>query len=270
MAKKDPLGRGLSAILKDVEERGGSKLIPVDHIVPNPSQPRLSMREETLLELASSIREKGLLQPIILKKKDRVYEIIAGERRYRASVMAGLREVPALIKDVDDREALEIALVENLHREDLSPVEIATVYQKFIEEFGYTQQDLARRLGLDRSSVSNFLRLLKLPDWVKMLMSEGKLTQGHGRVLLSLKTEREQKRFVERVLKENTSVRELERAVKKKVSHRGSLFSDMEETLRDMLGTKVNITYRKSKGKIIIEFYSKEDLERLIDIMTQG
>src|SRR5512137_1043490 len=137
MLKKDPLGRGLSAILQDVEERGSSRLIPIDQIVPNPEQPRISMREETILELATSIQEKGLLQPILLRRKNGKYEIIAGERRYRASLKAGLKEVPAIIKDVDDREALEIALTENLQREDLNPVEVAMVYEKFLKEFDY-------------------------------------------------------------------------------------------------------------------------------------
>jgi ParB family chromosome partitioning protein len=267
VAKKDPLGRGLSAILKDVEERGsGTRLIPVDQIEPNPDQPRQSMREEAIAELAASIREKGILQPILLKKKENGgYDIIAGERRYRAAVMAGLTEVTAIIKDVDDREALEIALIENLQREDLNSVEIAATYQKFIDEFGYTHQDLARKIGVDRSSITNYVRLLKLPDWIKTLMSEGKLSQGHGRALLSLQNEKDQKRFVEKVLNEGASVRDLERAARKKNRPEKSQFEDTVETLTEVLGTKVNITFKKQKGKIIIEFYSREDLERIVE-----
>jgi ParB family chromosome partitioning protein len=268
MVKKDPLGRGLSAILRDLEDKGASKLIPLDQITPNPTQPRFAMKEETLAELASSIREKGLLQPILVKKKGKGYEIIAGERRFRASVMAGLKDVPAIVREVDDKEALELALIENLQREDLNPVEIATVFERFMSEFQYTQQDLARRVGIDRSSISNFVRLLKLPQWIKALIIEGKLTQGHGRVIVSLKSEREQKRFVERVLKEGISVRELERAVKKKAVQASSPFSYIEEALREALQTKVNISHRKDKGKVIIEFYSKEDLERIADLIT--
>jgi ParB family transcriptional regulator, chromosome partitioning protein len=269
MLKKDPLGRGLSAILRDVEEKGASKLIPIDQIVPNPEQPRLAMREEQLMELATSIQEKGLLQPILLRRKDGKYEIIAGERRFRASLIAGLKEVPAIIKEVDDREALEIALTENLQREDLNPVEVAIVYERFLKEFAYTQEDLAKKIGIDRSSISNFIRLLKLPEWIKDLMHDGKLTQGHGRVLTSLKSEKEQKRFVDRVLNEGISVRELEREVKKKRAQKDSSFSFVEETLREILHTKVNITYRKNKGKIIIEFYSKEDLERITSLFSE-
>ncbi|MBA4418093.1 MAG: hypothetical protein C0392_09310 [Syntrophus sp. (in: bacteria)] len=266
MVKKDPLGRGLSAILRDVEERGGSKLIPVDQIAPGSSQPRLGMKEESLLELAASIREKGLLQPIILKKNNRGYEIIAGERRFRASVMAGLTEIHAIIKDVDEREALELALIENLQREDLNPVEIAVTYQRFIDEFSYTQQDLAKKIGIDRSSVANHVRLLKLPDWIRQLMSEGRLTQGHGRALLSMKSEKDQKRFVEKVLNEGASVRDLERAARKTNRPINTPFADVEETLRERLSTRVNITYKRNKGKIIVEFYSKEDLERILEL----
>jgi ParB family transcriptional regulator, chromosome partitioning protein len=265
MAKKDPLGRGLSAILKDVEERGGSKLVSLDQISPGPSQPRLSINEESLLELAQSIREKGLLQPIILKKRDRGYDIIAGERRYRAAVMAGLSEIAAIVKDVDDKEALEIALIENLQREDLNAVEIAVTYQRFIDEFSYTHQDLAKRIGVNRTSITNYVRLLKLPEWIKTLVSEGRLTQGHARALLALKSEKEQKRFVDKVLDEGATVRDVERASRKKDRSERSAFSDVEETLTEILGTRVTVTHKKNKGKIIIEFFSQQDLERLMD-----
>jgi ParB family transcriptional regulator, chromosome partitioning protein len=268
MQKKDPLGKGLSAILKDIEEKGASRLVPVEEIIPGKSQPRFEIKEDALAELATSIREKGVLQPIILRKKGRGYEIIAGERRYRASVMAGLREVPAIIKDVDDKEALEIALIENLQREDLNAVEIAAVYERFVEDFGYTHEELAKKIGIDRSSISNFIRLLKLPEWIKKLVTEGNLTQGHARVLITLKSEDEQKQFVRKVLQEGVSVRELEREVKKQSDKKTSPFPYVEESMRDTLGTKVDITYKKNRGKIIIEFYSKDDLERIIDIIS--
>ena len=266
--KKDPLGRGLSAILKDIEEKGTTRLIAIDQIVPNPAQPRIRMDERGLDELAASIGEKGLLQPIILKRKGNVYEIIAGERRYRAAILAGLREVPATVRDVDDREALEIALMENLQREDLGPLEVAAVYERFVEEFAYTHEDIAKKMGVDRSSVTNCLRLLKLPDWIKGLMAEGKLSQGHGRVILSLKGEREQKRFVEKVLREGASVRELERQARKAAPSREPALAFLEETLIKALQTKVNIAMRRNRGKIIIEFYSREDLERLSELIT--
>jgi len=266
--KTDPLGRGLSAILKD-EERASSKLIPIDRITPNKTQPRLKIDEKTITELASSIKGKGLLQPIILRRKDKGYEIIAGERRFRAAVIAGLKEVPAIIKDVDEKEALEIALIENLQREDLNSLEVATVYERFVEEFSYTHEELAQKMGVDRSSVSNIIRLLKLPQWIKEFITEGKLTQGHARALLTLKSEKEQKRFVDRVLKEGTSVRELERQTRKKSVQRNSAFFSIEEDLQKALQTKVNITFKRNKGKIIIEFYSKEDLERIAEQITE-
>ena len=266
--KTDPLGRGLSAILKD-EEKASSKLISIDRITPNKTQPRLKIDEKTIAELASSIKGKGLLQPIILRRKEKGYEIIAGERRFRAAVMAGLKEVPAIIKDVDEKEALEIALIENLQREDLNSLEVAIVYERFIEEFSYTHEELAQKMGVDRSSVSNFVRLLRLPQWIKELITEGKLTQGHARALLTLKSEKEQKRFVDRVLKEGTSVRELERQTRKKSAQRNSVFSFIEEDLQKALQTKVDITFKRNKGKIIIEFYSKEDLERIAEQITE-
>src|SRR5208283_400704 len=267
MRKKDPLGRGLSAILKDVDE-GGIHLIPVQQIVLNPTQPRIEMRQESLVELAASIEEKGLLQPIIIRRKEGVYEIIAGERRFRAAKMAGLKEVPAIIKDVDDHEALELAMVENLQREDLNPVEIATVYQRFVEDFGYTHENLAKKMGVERSSISNYIRLLKLPSWIKELMAAGKLTQGHGRVLITLKSEQEQKKYVKRVLDEGLSVRELERVRKAARVSQSSPFSHVEDMLREALKTRVQVTFKKNRGKVIIEFYSKEDLERLLNALA--
>jgi ParB family chromosome partitioning protein len=268
MLKKDPLGKGLSAILNDAVEKGTSKLIPVADIAPNPTQPRFAIKEDTLVELAASIREKGVLQPLLLRRQGKGYEIIAGERRFRAAIMAGLKEVPAIIKDVDEKEAIEIALIENLQREDLNPVEIASVYERFIDDFGYTQEELAKKIGIDRTTISNFIRLLKLPEWIKNLIREGKLTQGHARVLITLKNENEQRKFVERIVKENISVRELERAVKRKSAGRHSPFIHVEEILRETLGTKVNITFKQKKGKIIIEFYSKEDLERIAELIA--
>jgi ParB family chromosome partitioning protein len=267
MRKKDPLGRGLSAILKDVDE-GAVLLIPVQQIVMNPIQPRMEMREESLLELASSIKEKGLLQPVLVRRKEGVYEIIAGERRFRAARMAGLKELPAIIKDADDREALELAMVENLQREDLNPIEIATVYQRFVEEFDYTHEGLAKKMGVERSSVSNYIRLLRLPAWIKDLLTARKLTQGHARVLITLKGEQEQKRYVQKVLNEGLSVRELERVKKIARSPVPSPFSEAEEMLREALKTKVQVTFRKNKGRVIIEFYSKDDLQRLLESLA--
>jgi ParB family chromosome partitioning protein len=268
MRKKDPLGRGLSAILKDVDEKGGVILVPVQEILVNPTQPRLEFKEEPLQELAASIKEKGLLQPILLRRKDSAYEIIVGERRFRAAKMAGLQEIPSIIRDVDDREALELAMIENLQREDLNPIEVASVYHRFVEEFEYTHEGLAQKVGVDRSSVSNYIRLLKLPGWIRDLMVQGKLTQGHGRVLITLRDEQEQTKYVKRVLNEGASVRELERTRKSERRLRPSPFSHVEEMLREALKTKVQVTFRRNKGKVIIEFYSREDLDRITEVLA--
>jgi ParB family transcriptional regulator, chromosome partitioning protein len=182
--------------------------------------------------------------------------------------MAGLTQVPAIIRDADDRESLELAMIENLQREDLNAVEIASVYQRFVDEFGYTHEGLSKKIGVERSSVSNYIRLLKLPPWIKQLISEGKLTQSHGRVLITLKEEREQKRYVKRVMNEGASVRDLERARKVDGPRRTSPFAYAEEVLREALKTKVHVTYKKNRGKVIIEFYSKDDLERLMEFLA--
>ncbi len=268
MRKKDPLGRGLSAILKDVDEQGGVTVLPIEQVLPNPTQPRIEMKEESLRELAASIKERGLLQPILVRRKEGIYEIIAGERRYRAARIAGLQDIPAIIRDADDRECLELAMIENLQREDLNPIEIASVYRRFVDDFEYTHEALAKKIGVERSSVSNYIRLLKLPEWVKEMMTQGKLTQGHGRVLITLKNEQEQRRYVKRVLDEGASVRELERTRKRERTAGRSPFVHVEELLREALKTKVQVTFKKNRGKVIIEFYSKDDLERLLELLS--
>jgi ParB family transcriptional regulator, chromosome partitioning protein len=268
MRSKDPLGRGLSAILKDVEDKGGIVVVPVNEILANPTQPRMSIKDEGLRELAASIMEKGLLQPILVRRKEGAYEIIAGERRFRAAKLAGIKEIPVILREVDDRESLELAMIENLQREDLNALEIATVYERFVEEFNYTHEELARKIGIERSSVTNYIRLLKLPDWIKQLMLQGKLTQGHGRALITLKDEQAQKRYVNKVMTDGASVRDLESTRKKESGKKSTPFRHAEEILRESLKTKVQVTFRRNRGKVIIEFYSKGDLERLLEFFT--
>ncbi len=267
MHKKDPLGRGLSAILRDVDE-GNAHAISVQQILVNPNQPRVEMKQESLQELAASIQEKGLLQPILVRRKEGAYEIIAGERRFRAAKMAGLKEVPAIVREVDDREALELAMIENVQREDLNAVEIANVYHRFVEEFGYTHEELAKKVGIERSSVTNYIRLLKLPQWIQDLLAAGKLTQGHGRTLITLSSEQEQKRYVAKALDERLSVRELEQVRKAAPTAKPSPFLHAEEILREALKTKVQVTFKRNKGRIIIEFFSREDLDRLLECLA--
>lgn len=264
MQRKDPLGRGLGAILKDIEEKTSISLIPVERISFSPLQPRQRIDEESLYSLAQSVKEKGILQPLILRKKGDSLELVAGERRLRAAIIAGLKEVPCVIREFDDREALEIALIENLQREDLNPIELAQVFKRFTEELGYTQEELARKLGLDRTSISNTMRLLKLPDWIKEKIASGEISSGHGRILLSIGDEEKQKKYIERILKEKISVREIEREARKKTDKKEEVF-ELEDRLRDYLKTRVQITYKKGKGRIIIEFYGIEDLRRLAE-----
>jgi ParB family transcriptional regulator, chromosome partitioning protein len=268
MKKKDPLGKGLSAILNDVEDRGAPLFVHLNQIRPNPNQPRLSFKDESIAQLAESIKEKGLLQPILVRKVDHGYEIIAGERRFRACIKAGLAEVPVIVKEADDRESVEMALIENLQREDLNSMDVARVYHRFVEEFDYTHENLAKKIGVERSSVTNYIRLLKLPSWIQELVAVGKLTQGHGRVLITLEDEAEQKQYVDRVLKEAISVRGLEGIRRRKGSPKNSRFGYAEDLLRETLKTKVQITFRNNKGKLIIEFYSKEDLEALLELLA--
>jgi ParB family chromosome partitioning protein len=243
-------------------------VLPIEQVLPNPIQPRIDMKEDGLKELATSIKEKGLLQPILVRRKEGIYEIIAGERRYRAARIAGLQDIPAIIRDADDRECLELAMIENLQREDLNPIEIASVYRRFVDDFDYTHEGLAKKIGVERSSVSNYIRLLKLPEWVKDLMAQGKLTQGHGRVLITLKDEQEQRKYVKKALNEGASVRELEHVRKNERVAKRSPFVQVEELLREVLKTKVQVTFRKNRGKVIIEFYSKDDLERLLELLA--
>lgn len=268
MKKKDPLGKGLSAILNDIEDRGAPLFVPLSQIRPNPNQPRVSFKDDSLAELSESIKEKGLLQPILVRKSEHGYEIIAGERRFRACIKAGLSEVPVIVKDADDRESLEMALIENLQREDLNSMDVARVYRRFVDEFDYTHDGLAKKIGVERSSVTNYIRLLKLPSWIQDLIAEGKLTQGHGRVLITIDDEVEQRRYVDRILKEAISVRGLESIRRRKVATKSSPFGYAEDLLREVLKTKVQITFRRNKGKLIIEFYSKEDLEGLMELLA--
>lgn len=269
MQRKDPLGRGLSAILKDIEDKTSIFLVPVEKISPSSYQPRQKFDEASLYSLAQSVKEKGILQPLILRKKDDSFELVAGERRLKAAVIAGLREVPAIVKEIDDREALEIALIENLQREDLNPIELAQIYKKFTEELGYTQEELAKKLGIDRTSISNTIRLLKLPDWIKEKIANGEISSGHGRILLSIADEERQRRYVEKILRERISVREIEREARKR-SERKEEILEVEERLKNRLKTRVQITYRRGKGRIIIEFYSIEDLHRLAETLLQS
>ncbi len=270
--KKAALGKGLKALIPDTGP--GHEEIDIGLIEPNPEQPRKVFREEALEELAASIREKGILQPVILRKADSGrYFLIAGERRWRAARMAGLKRIPAIVKETSSQEALEIALIENIQRDDLNPLETAEAFNRLIEEYQYTQEDLAKRVGKDRATVANFLRILKLPPEVKGLLSEGRLSMGHAKALLSIPTKSGQIEAARVVIKKGLSVREtealckrlLEGKRKQKPGQKDPNILALEDKLKQSLGTKVQIRHKGKKGRIEIEYYSLDELDRLLE-----
>lgn len=279
------LGKGLSALIPETVEdariakESAVAYIKTDLIVNSTQQPRKNYGKEELDELKASIKEKGVLQPILVRKKDTMFEVIAGERRLKAARALNLEEVPVLIKNVDDKEAFIIALIENIQREELNPIEEALAYQKMIEDFSLTQDSVAQAVGKERSTVGNILRLLKLPKEMQKSVYDGVISAGHGRALLGEESVLERKRLYELVLKKGLSVREIENLVKngnknisrrdKKNKDRGHEVIALEEELQRALGTKVRVMAQKKRGKIIIEYYSLDDLDRLINVLKK-
>ncbi len=270
------LGKGLKALIPVTDEKvGGAFEIAVEDVRPNRYQPRKIFDDVKLTELVNSIREKGVVQPIIVQKSDSGYELIAGERRWRAAQKAGLNKIPAIIKEVSSEESLELALIENIQRENLNPIEEARAYHRLSDEFYQTQEDIAKKVGKDRSSVANFLRLLKLPKEIQDSISNEELTMGHARALLSLDSAKEQISLKDRIVKRKMSVREVEsyvnrsrEAKKESIKKRVDIFKDrLEGELQRFFGTDVKILKGRNKGKIEIIFYTDEDLERIIDLI---
>jgi ParB family chromosome partitioning protein len=250
----------------------------LDDIDPNPYQPRQSWDEEQLRELADSIRENGIIQPIIVRQKGSRFEIVAGERRLRAAEMAGMNRIAAMVRATDDSEMLALALVENIHRADLNSIERAKAYQNFMETFSLTQEQAAQKLGQDRSVIANYIRLLNLPAEVKQMLIDGSLDMGHARAILALPTDDLRKRLANRALAGRLSVREVERLVRlalsekdekkqKQILEKPAHIRDLEEKIRSRLGTKVNIQARKNgqRGRIIIEFYSLDEFDSIAE-----
>jgi ParB family chromosome partitioning protein len=271
------LGKGLGAYFpEEVEPKNDEQIqeVSVSECRPNPYQPRRHFSEEAISELKQSIEEHGILQPLIVRKSIKGYEIVVGERRFRAAKLANLEKVPVLVRELTDKQMMELALLENLQREDLTPIEEAKAYQNLISELGLTQDVLAKRLGKSRSHIANFLRLLSLPTEVIKKMNDGQLSMGHGRALLSLKNREHIKQVVTRIEKEGLSVRQVERLIydynqqrneKKPKEHQKDIFlKEREESLQERLGTSVTIHKGKRKGKIEIEFMNDEDLERIL------
>jgi ParB family chromosome partitioning protein len=281
MADKRPaLGRGLSALIPDAAPPAASERaldIDSDLLRPNPRQPRTSIDEARIDELAQSIRANGIIQPIVVRKVDGAYEIVAGERRWRASQRAGLLKVPVVVRDIPDERLLAVALIENIQREDLNPIEEAHAYRRLADEYRLTQEQIADAVGKDRSSIANYVRLLKLPQDVRANVGSGALSMGHARALLGLADEAAQLRVARDVLARNLSVRETEALVKKASEPepvKAPVEKDVhtraaEERLRFALGTRVRIVRKRKGGHVEIDFGSEDELQRIFELLTE-
>jgi len=273
---KKVLGRGLGALIpaRQMDAGGALMHVPLDQIAPNPYQPRRAFDETSIEELARSIREHGIVQPLVVTRAGDHYNLIAGERRYRAAQRAGLDTVPVIVKELaQDGDALEIALIENIQREDLNPIEEASAYHQLHDEFGLTQEEISRRVGKERSTVANFLRLLKLPEPVKQLLASGQLSMGHARALLALDSAKKQQQLADRIVKNSLNVRQTEvlasepRPVKRE-KPKDVFTRDAEEKLTKVLRTKVDIDRKRRGGVIHIRFSSEDDLIRIFEDLT--
>lgn len=280
MNKKFGLGKGLGALIPDeTDDKNSVNLIPINMIKPNEKQPRKNFDAEKIEQLAESIREHGIVQPVVLKREDEIYIIIAGERRWRAAKAAGIKEIPAVIMDITDKEILEISLIENIQREDLNPIEEAVAYKRLIDEFSLTQEELSKRVGKSRTAVTNCLRLMNLDSRVQEYLIEGILSEGHGRALLAISNKDIQYNLAKTIIDEGLNVRDIEKLIKglNNVKHEkvkdnkeNIFYLDIKDKLQEYFGTKVQLISKKNKGKIEIEYYSEDDLQRILDILKLG
>lgn len=283
MSKKFGLGKGLGALIPDEvetkEKSSSTTLIPLNSIVNNSDQPRKFFDSDNIAELAESIKNHGIIQPLILKKDGNKYVIIAGERRWRAAKMLSLKEVPAIIMELSDKEILEISLIENIQRQDLNPIEEALAYRKLIDDFNLTQQELSKRIGKSRVAITNTMRLINLDERVQQYLIESVISEGHGRALLAVEDKDLQYDLAQKIIDEKLSVRELERLIKllfkekdndnkKKNEEINPYVKDVQNRLQDYFGTKVNINSKNKKGKIEIEYYSEDDLNRILELIN--
>lgn len=295
-AKKNGLGKGLDSLITNkvgkttVEAKPADKsetlndatLMDINKVEPNRDQPRKKFDEDALVELSESIKQFGILQPLLVQKRKDYYEIIAGERRWRAAKIAGVKEVPVIIKELTDQEIMEISLIENIQREDLNPIEEALAYKRLLEEFNLKQDEVAERVSKSRSAVTNAIRLLKLNDKVQQMVIDEMLTTGHARALLSIEDEEQQYSIAQKIFDEKLSVRDTEKLVKniqnqkktedsvpKKLDPKlEAIYQDLEEQMKVILGTKVVINHKDEKrGKLEIEYYSQDELDRIIDML---
>ncbi|MDN4608902.1 ParB/RepB/Spo0J family partition protein [Sporosarcina highlanderae] len=273
------LGKGLNALFPDESLTKAESIenIQLKSIKVNPYQPRKIFDENAIQELSESIKEHGILQPIIVRKVGTMYEIVVGERRFRAAKIAGLKEIPAVVRQLSDEESMEMAILENLQREDLTPIEEAEAYQKLMDNLELTQEQLAFRLGKSRPHIANHIRLLSLPDKVRAMITDGKLSMGHGRTLLGLRKKEQILLTAEKTINEGLNVRQLEKLVHRmnenvpretKVKEKNIFLQEHESNLREYFGTNVTIKKSKNKGKIEIEFFTEEDLERILELLN--
>lgn len=280
MSKKFGLGKGLGALIPDeevVEEKNSIDLIDINRIKPNSKQPRKNFDEEKISNLAKSIKDNGIIQPLVLKECGNDYEIIAGERRWRAAKLAGIKSIPAVIMELTDQKVLEVSLIENIQREDLNPIEEALAFKRLIKEFSITQEDVSKVIGRSRTAITNTMRLLNLDKRVQQYLIEGVISEGHGRALLSLDNKNTQYEMAIRVIDNKLSVRETERLVrdilnpkvKEPIVEEENIYiKELQSRISEYFGTKVSIKTKKdNKGKIEIEYYSPEELDRILELL---
>ncbi len=294
--KKSGLGKGLDSLIKDnssakktaaantssenkaEEMKSGEQMMKINMVEPNRDQPRKKFEEDALLELADSIKQFGVLQPLLVRKRKDYYEIIAGERRWRAAKMAGVKEVPVIIKDYTEQEIVEIGLIENIQRENLNPIEEAMAFKKLLEEFNLKQDEVAERVSKSRTAVTNSMRLLKLDERVQEMIVDDMISTGHARALLAIDDKEQQYDLANKIFDEKLSVRETEKQVKeiknpkkpkmKKKVENEFVYTDLENRMKEVMGTKVNISSKgNGKGKIEIEYYSDDELERMFEMI---
>ncbi|MFC1479996.1 ParB/RepB/Spo0J family partition protein [Candidatus Omnitrophota bacterium] len=273
------LGKGLGALIPEDTSKGKEKVdkIRLTDIVPNPFQPRKRFNEEKMEELVSSLREKGVIQPILVRTAEDGYELVAGERRWRAAQHLGIEEIPAIVRDdIDDASSLEISLIENIQREELNPIEEANAYRELIGKFEYTLDKVGQMMGRDKTTISNSLRLLTLPEEICAFVEDGKISAGHAKALLAVTSDHKKKRIAKTIVRKGISVRETEQLVKRLSETKTKTKKDrdpeimrIEEDLQHKLGTKVTIRQGKKRGRIEVQYFSNEDLERLLRIILQ-
>jgi len=274
------LGKGLGALIPEGEESDRNSIveIKITDIEANDKQPRKAFNDATLADLSESIKEHGVVQPIIVRKLGSSYQIVAGERRWRAARLAGKKTIPAIIKECSNLEVMELALIENLQREDLNSIEEAMAYKSLIEEYNMTQEEISKKIGKSRPAIGNSLRLLQLPQEIKNMIAEGKISQGHARALLSISGEKKQLDMAEKIIAQQLNVRQIEKLAKDtKQKKKKEVLPDayrieinqLEERLRAVLGTKVTIHHRKNRGSIEIEYYSDEEFDRIFELLEK-